>query len=63
MIQKPKVLKQNPDGTAIVKTSSVHGHNQMRCPRCQSMCRLQKEGDKTFHICSSCNARFGSRPL
>lgn len=46
-------------GKAIVKSSSIAGVRQIRCPRCQQMCGPQMRPDgKEVYRCMACSAEF-----
>lgn len=50
--------------TTIVKSSSVHGPRQMRCPRCNGMAGPSQDPQgKEILVCSTCGARFSSKPF
>jgi uncharacterized C2H2 Zn-finger protein len=64
MNKAPRVVKQTSEGHLIIKSSTVHGTSQMRCPRCPGMCALIKDAaGKELLICSSCKAKFSARRL
>lgn len=48
--------------TTIVKSSSVHGPRQMRCPNCHGMAGPSQDPQgKEIFVCSQCGAKFAMK--
>ena len=55
----PKQVKQLPNGTVILKTTTKLGMRQIRCPKCHNLCGAARTPQgKSVTTCSSCNAQF-----
>jgi hypothetical protein len=58
-LHTPREVKRLPNGTTIVKTSSVKGHRQMRCPNCHTMAGPTRDHTgKEVIMCGGCGRRF-----
>jgi transcription elongation factor Elf1 len=50
--------------TTIVKSSSVKGPRQMRCPSCHGMAGPDKDPQgKEIYVCGTCGKRFAMSPF
>ena len=58
-LNSPRTVQQHPDGTTILKTNSVAGMRQMRCPKCHNMAAPTTNTQGTaVYMCAKCHTQF-----
>jgi uncharacterized protein (DUF983 family) len=56
---QPRQVKQLPDGTVVVRSSTKHGMRQLRCPRCHNLAAPSRlPNGKQVTRCLNCGAAY-----